>query len=233
MYQALPALPYCKRQKAGRWPGNEAIHSSFTSHDLKNRRFSSYSVQLPSSMHKRVEYTYPKASECLKLHIYVEYLARGMMGPGGMHIGFPWTVPTVLRVQWDRTDRWDSGFPWSVPPVQHGTVGWAQVGQWIPMVSPTCPTWYSGVGPGGTVDSNGQSHLYYMVQWGGPRWDSGFQWSVPPVLHGTVGWAQVGQWIPMVSPTCTTCSLIPRHSVGQDRQVRCGGSSVTSYDGLW
>ena len=39
--------------------------------------------------------------------------------------------------------------------------------------SPTCPTWYSGigqtggmVGPGGTWDSRGQSHLSYMVQWG-------------------------------------------------------------------
>ena len=81
-----------------------------------------------------------------------------------------------------------------------------QVGQWIPMDSPNCPT--------------------CMVQWGGPRWDCGFQWSVPPVLRvasfpGTqwdkidrwdvvgpvvhcIWWALVGQWIPMVGPTCPT-----------------------------
>ena len=31
MYQALPTLPYCKRRKAGRWPGNKA---SINSHPI-------------------------------------------------------------------------------------------------------------------------------------------------------------------------------------------------------
>ena len=33
----------------------------------------------------------------------------------------------------------------------------------------------------------------------------------------------------MVSPTCPTCSLVPKHSVGQDGQVRCGRSSGTLH----
>ena len=30
MYQALPALPYCKRRKAGRGTGNEATFATFS-----------------------------------------------------------------------------------------------------------------------------------------------------------------------------------------------------------
>ena len=45
------------------------------------------------------------------------------------------------------------------------------MGQWIPMDSPTYPTWYSGIG--------------LTIGFGGPEWDSGFPWTVPPVLHGT------------------------------------------------
>jgi len=45
--------------------------------------------------------------------------------------------------------------------------------QWDRMDSPTCPTWYSVIGR--------------TVGFGGLEWDSGFPWTVPPILHGTVG----------------------------------------------
>jgi len=41
------------------------------------------------------------------------------------------------------------------------------------MDSPTYPTWYSGIGQ--------------TVGFGGLEWDSGFLWTVPAILHGTVG----------------------------------------------
>jgi len=52
-------------------------------------------------------------------------------------------------------------------------IWWVKMGQWIPMDGPTYPTWYSGIGR--------------TVRFGGPEWDSGFPWTVPPILHGTVG----------------------------------------------
>ena len=123
--------------------------------------------------------------------------------------------------------------PMDSPDCPKSAVGQdGQVGQWIPMDSPNCPKSAVGQdgqvgygGPGGTVDSNGQSHVSNMVQWGGPRWDCGFQWSVPPVQHGTVGWAQVGLWIPMVSPTCPTWTS----GVGPGGTVDSNGQSHLSY----
>jgi len=72
--------------------------------------------------------------------------------------GFHGQSHLSYMLQWDTTDS---------------RIWWARVGQWISMDSPTCPTCYSGIG--------------WTVEFGGLEWDSGFPWTVPPVLHVTVG----------------------------------------------
>ena len=112
------------------------------------------------------------------------------------------------------------GFPWTVSPVLHGIgwtggIWWDQVVHGITTESPTCPTWYSGigrtggmVGPGGTWDSRGQSHLSYMVQWDRTdRWDMvdpGGTWD----SHGQSHLSYMVQW-GMVDPGRTVDSHGP------------------------
>ena len=71
-----------------------------------------------------------------------------------------------------------------VYPTWYSRIGWTVVlktidtyigTHGIPMDSPTYPTRYSGIGR--TVGSIKDSRLVHM----------GFQWTVPPILHGTVG----------------------------------------------
>ena len=70
------------------------------------------------------------------------------------------------------------------------------------------------MGQSGTVDSHGQSHLSYMVQW--DRTDS------------RIWWARVGQWIPMDSPTYPTWYSGIGRTVGLGLHLGKGGIPLDS-----